>query len=168
MNGARAYTPPICVLKFWFDKAGYLKNVEALTGGKSDPYVRLMRSGTYKAVHQLAHRVGGNHLGLLIVLLISRGTSSPIDCHRHSKRQTLMAINQSISPAEIAELIHVALCHQWRKATWSSLITKRVRQTTVGPRGTIIMSQSFSGSIKTRKLKSSRTYFKRHLEFGQG
>lgn len=45
INGAGAYTPPIGVLKFWFKKAEDLKNVEALTGGKSDPYVRVMRSG---------------------------------------------------------------------------------------------------------------------------
>ncbi|MBW0463530.1 hypothetical protein O181_003245 [Austropuccinia psidii MF-1] len=101
MNGACAYTPPIGVLKFWFDKAEYLKNVEAFTGGKSDPYVRLMQSGAYQAVHQVARRVGRKHLGPLIVLLISQGTASPIDCHRHSKRQTVMAINQSIWPAEI-------------------------------------------------------------------
>ncbi|KAH9818867.1 C2 domain-containing protein [Melampsora americana] len=45
INGAGAYTPPIGVLKFWFKRAEDLKNVEALTGGKSDPYVRVMRSG---------------------------------------------------------------------------------------------------------------------------
>ncbi|EFP82963.2 uncharacterized protein PGTG_09931 [Puccinia graminis f. sp. tritici CRL 75-36-700-3] len=45
INGASAYTPPIGILRFHFDRAEDLKNVEALTGGKSDPYVRVMRSG---------------------------------------------------------------------------------------------------------------------------
>ncbi|MBW0500252.1 hypothetical protein O181_039967 [Austropuccinia psidii MF-1] len=53
VNGARTYTPPIGVLKFWFDKAEDLKNVEALTGGKSDPYVRLMQSGIILARSQI-------------------------------------------------------------------------------------------------------------------
>ncbi|KAG0147448.1 hypothetical protein CROQUDRAFT_42936 [Cronartium quercuum f. sp. fusiforme G11] len=53
INGARTYTPPIGVLKFWFKKAEDLKNVEALTGGKSDPYVRVMRSGIVLARTQI-------------------------------------------------------------------------------------------------------------------
>ncbi|POW18700.1 hypothetical protein PSHT_05469 [Puccinia striiformis] len=53
INGASAYTPPIGVLRFHFDKAEDLKNVEALTGGKSDPYVRVMRSGIVLARSQI-------------------------------------------------------------------------------------------------------------------
>lgn len=62
MNGATSYTPPIGVIRLWsvsvleiqnhfadylfrFKRARDLKNVEALTGGKSDPYVRILRSG---------------------------------------------------------------------------------------------------------------------------
>lgn len=45
INGASAYRPPIGVVRFWFRRAVDLKNVEALTGGKSDPYVRVLRSG---------------------------------------------------------------------------------------------------------------------------
>lgn len=45
INGAGAYTPPIGVIRIWFKRARDLKNVEALTGGKSDPYVRVSRSG---------------------------------------------------------------------------------------------------------------------------
>ncbi|KAI8455528.1 C2 domain-containing protein [Phakopsora pachyrhizi] len=53
INGAGAYTPPIGVLKFWFNRAEDLKNVEQLTGGKSDPYVRVMRSGITLARTQI-------------------------------------------------------------------------------------------------------------------
>ncbi|WAQ89720.1 hypothetical protein PtA15_11A411 [Puccinia triticina] len=53
INGASAYTPPIGVLRFHFDRAEDLKNVEALTGGKSDPYVRIMRSGIVLARSQI-------------------------------------------------------------------------------------------------------------------
>lgn len=53
INGASAYTPPIGVLRFHFDRAEDLKNVEALTGGKSDPYVRIMRSGITLARSQI-------------------------------------------------------------------------------------------------------------------
>jgi Ca2+-dependent lipid-binding protein len=45
INGANAYTPPIGVLRFWAHKAIDLKNVEGLTGGKSDPYIRILHSG---------------------------------------------------------------------------------------------------------------------------
>lgn len=37
-----AYCPPIGVVRFKISKANGLKNVEVLTGGKSDPYVRIM------------------------------------------------------------------------------------------------------------------------------
>lgn len=53
INGASAYTPPIGILRFHFDRAEDLKNVEALTGGKSDPYVRVMRSGIVLARSQI-------------------------------------------------------------------------------------------------------------------
>ncbi|PLW09166.1 hypothetical protein PCASD_23053 [Puccinia coronata f. sp. avenae] len=53
INGASAYTPPIGVLRFHFDRAEDLKNVEALTGGKSDPYIRVMRSGIVLARSQI-------------------------------------------------------------------------------------------------------------------
>ncbi|KAH8928049.1 hypothetical protein BT69DRAFT_651519 [Atractiella rhizophila] len=45
VNGAGVYTPPIGVMRIWIHKATDLKNVEGLTGGKSDPYVRVLHSG---------------------------------------------------------------------------------------------------------------------------
>ncbi|KAK4700199.1 hypothetical protein P7C70_g6053, partial [Phenoliferia sp. Uapishka_3] len=45
VNGAGAYTPPIGVIRIWFKKATDLKNVEALSGGKSDPYARILSNG---------------------------------------------------------------------------------------------------------------------------
>lgn len=45
INGAGSYTAPIGVIRLWFKRGIDLKNVEALTGGKSDPYVRCLRSG---------------------------------------------------------------------------------------------------------------------------
>ncbi|KAF7727699.1 hypothetical protein EC973_007255 [Apophysomyces ossiformis] len=40
--GHGAYRPPIGVVRLHFAEAKELKNVEALTGGKSDPYVRVL------------------------------------------------------------------------------------------------------------------------------
>ncbi|GAA5874962.1 hypothetical protein JCM1840_007163 [Sporobolomyces johnsonii] len=45
INGAGVYTPPIGVIRLWFKRSQDLKNVEALTGGKSDPYVRVLHGG---------------------------------------------------------------------------------------------------------------------------
>lgn len=45
INGAGVYTPPIGVIRVHFKSAQDLKNVEALTGGRSDPYARVLRSG---------------------------------------------------------------------------------------------------------------------------
>lgn len=45
MNGSSGYTPAIGVVKFWMKRATDVKNVEALTGGKSDPYVQLRARG---------------------------------------------------------------------------------------------------------------------------
>ncbi|GAA5974459.1 hypothetical protein JCM11641_003227 [Rhodosporidiobolus odoratus] len=45
INGAGAYTPPLGVVRLWFKRSRDLKNVEALTGGKSDPYVRVLHGG---------------------------------------------------------------------------------------------------------------------------
>ncbi|PWY97366.1 tricalbin [Testicularia cyperi] len=44
-NGSSGYTPAIGVVKFWVKKATDVKNVEAMTGGKSDPYVQLRCRG---------------------------------------------------------------------------------------------------------------------------
>lgn len=45
INGAGMYTPPIGVVRVHFKGARDLKNVEALTGGKSDPYARILHGG---------------------------------------------------------------------------------------------------------------------------
>lgn len=45
INGSGVYTPPIGTLRIWFQKGRDLKNVEGLTGGKSDPYIRVLRNG---------------------------------------------------------------------------------------------------------------------------
>ncbi|GAA5849255.1 hypothetical protein JCM8547_006494 [Rhodosporidiobolus lusitaniae] len=45
INGAGAYTPPLGVIRLWFKSSRDLKNVEGLTGGKSDPYVRVLHGG---------------------------------------------------------------------------------------------------------------------------
>ncbi|EPQ28071.1 uncharacterized protein PFL1_04398 [Pseudozyma flocculosa PF-1] len=45
MNGGGGYTPAIGVVKVWLKRATDLKNVEAMTGGKSDPYVQLKLRG---------------------------------------------------------------------------------------------------------------------------
>lgn len=45
MNGGSGYTPAIGVVKFWMKKAIEVKNVEAMMGGKSDPYVRVKQRG---------------------------------------------------------------------------------------------------------------------------
>lgn len=45
VNGAGAYTAPLGVVRVCFKKATDLKNVEAMTGGKSDPYARILSSG---------------------------------------------------------------------------------------------------------------------------
>ena len=45
MNGSSGYTPAIGTVKFWIKRATDVKNVEALTGGKSDPYVQLRARG---------------------------------------------------------------------------------------------------------------------------
>ncbi|MBW0540964.1 hypothetical protein O181_080679 [Austropuccinia psidii MF-1] len=70
------------------------QSIKSLVGSE---HVMLNRIAKYYL--STAHQ--GKHLRPLIVLLISRATASPIDCHRHSERQTVMAIDQSISPAEI-------------------------------------------------------------------
>ncbi|GAA5987383.1 hypothetical protein JCM10908_001933 [Rhodotorula pacifica] len=45
INGAQAYTPPIGIIRLYLKRSRDLKNVEALTGGKSDPYVRVLHRG---------------------------------------------------------------------------------------------------------------------------
>ncbi|GJN90164.1 hypothetical protein Rhopal_003163-T1 [Rhodotorula paludigena] len=45
INGAGSYTPPIGVIRFHLKRSRDLKNVEGLTGGKSDPYVRISQRG---------------------------------------------------------------------------------------------------------------------------
>lgn len=45
MNGGSGYSPAIGVVKFWMKKGIDLKNVEAMMGGKSDPYVQLKLRG---------------------------------------------------------------------------------------------------------------------------
>ncbi|KEI37230.1 uncharacterized protein L969DRAFT_53729 [Mixia osmundae IAM 14324] len=45
VSGAGGYTRPLGVLRFHFQNGKDLKNVEALTGGKSDPYMRILHSG---------------------------------------------------------------------------------------------------------------------------
>ncbi|KZT58286.1 tricalbin [Calocera cornea HHB12733] len=49
IEGASAYVPPIGVVRLWIQKAVEVQNVEALMGGKSDPYVRVMLNGVIKA-----------------------------------------------------------------------------------------------------------------------
>ncbi|GEM08900.1 tricalbin [Rhodotorula toruloides] len=45
INGAGAYTAPLGVIRFWFKRSRDLKNVESFTGGKSDPYARILSKG---------------------------------------------------------------------------------------------------------------------------
>ncbi|KAJ9475360.1 Tricalbin-3 [Pseudozyma hubeiensis] len=45
MNGSSGYTPAIGAVKFWIKRATDVKNVEGMTGGKSDPYVQLRARG---------------------------------------------------------------------------------------------------------------------------
>ncbi|KDE05686.1 hypothetical protein MVLG_03920 [Microbotryum lychnidis-dioicae p1A1 Lamole] len=45
ISGAGQYTPPIGVVRVLFKRARDLKNVEAMTGGKSDPYMRILHAG---------------------------------------------------------------------------------------------------------------------------
>ncbi|KAL8286655.1 hypothetical protein RQP46_004183 [Phenoliferia psychrophenolica] len=45
INGARAYTHPIGVVRFWFKRAQGLKNIEAKRASKSDPYARILSKG---------------------------------------------------------------------------------------------------------------------------
>lgn len=45
MNGSSGYTPAIGTVKFWIKRATDVKNVEGMTGGKSDPYVQLRARG---------------------------------------------------------------------------------------------------------------------------
>lgn len=49
ISGASAFTPPLGVVKFWFKRARDVKNVETFTGGKSDPYARVLRHGMVQA-----------------------------------------------------------------------------------------------------------------------
>ncbi|SJX65421.1 related to TCB3-protein localized to membranes, bud-enriched [Sporisorium reilianum f. sp. reilianum] len=44
-NGSSGYTPAIGTVKFWIKRATDVKNVEGMTGGKSDPYVQLRARG---------------------------------------------------------------------------------------------------------------------------
>lgn len=55
INGSRSYRPPIGVVRFWIKRAIDLKNVEALTGGKSDPYLRILRSGISQAKTEIVN-----------------------------------------------------------------------------------------------------------------
>lgn len=48
-TSANDFRPPIGVIRFHIRKAIDLKNVEGLTGGKSDPYVRIIRGGIVAA-----------------------------------------------------------------------------------------------------------------------
>ncbi|SNX87597.1 related to TCB3 - protein localized to membranes, bud-enriched [Melanopsichium pennsylvanicum] len=45
MNGSSGYTPAIGAVKFWMKRATDVKNVEGMTGGKSDPYVQVRARG---------------------------------------------------------------------------------------------------------------------------
>jgi len=45
INGAAGYTPPIGTVRLNFKRARDVKNVEAITGGKSDPYARVLSGG---------------------------------------------------------------------------------------------------------------------------
>jgi len=49
MQGSIGYVTPIGVFRFHFKQARDVRNVEAVTGGKSDPYVRVTVSNTMKA-----------------------------------------------------------------------------------------------------------------------
>lgn len=49
INSSRDFRPPIGVVRIWMKRAEDLKNVEGLTGGKSDPYVRVVRKGVIQA-----------------------------------------------------------------------------------------------------------------------
>lgn len=49
LQGSGGYVTPIGVMRFHFQKAKDVRNVEAVTGGKSDPYVRVMVSNFQKA-----------------------------------------------------------------------------------------------------------------------
>lgn len=46
VNGSRGYTAPIGIVRVHVKRAVDLKNVEAFTGGKSDPYIRALCKGT--------------------------------------------------------------------------------------------------------------------------
>ena len=48
-QGSGGYVPPIGVMRFHFQQAKDVRNVEAVTGGKSDPYVRVTVSNFQKA-----------------------------------------------------------------------------------------------------------------------
>lgn len=48
-NSARDFEQPIGIIRLWIKKATDLKNVEALTGGKSDPYCRVLVAGNISA-----------------------------------------------------------------------------------------------------------------------
>ncbi|CAD6931920.1 unnamed protein product [Tilletia laevis] len=54
-NGGNGYQPAIGVVKFWLDKAIDVKNVEALTGGKSDPYVAIKLRGQVMAASTIVN-----------------------------------------------------------------------------------------------------------------
>ncbi|KAK0530378.1 Tricalbin-2 [Tilletia horrida] len=54
-NGGNGYQPAIGVVKFWLDKAIDVKNVEALTGGKSDPYVAIKLRGQLMAASTIVN-----------------------------------------------------------------------------------------------------------------
>ena len=49
LQGSGGYATPIGVMRFHFKQAKDVRNVEAVTGGKSDPYVRVMVSNFQKA-----------------------------------------------------------------------------------------------------------------------
>jgi Ca2+-dependent lipid-binding protein len=49
LQGSGGYVTPIGVMRFHFKQAKDVRNVEAVTGGKSDPYVRIMVSNFQKA-----------------------------------------------------------------------------------------------------------------------
>lgn len=49
LQGSGGYVTPIGVMRFHFKQAKDVRNVEAVTGGKSDPYVRIMVSNFEKA-----------------------------------------------------------------------------------------------------------------------
>ena len=49
MQGSGGYVTPIGVMRFHFKQANDVRNVEAVTGGKSDPYVRVTVSNLVKS-----------------------------------------------------------------------------------------------------------------------